>query len=342
METVTILWNQYAFPDCWTLEQENRGGRKRFSPTSRPREENGGQGFLDRNSGPASEVPTVHIGLIVQSIGDSQSMRIPILIESTKSNKNAEAAALIDSGAAGHFIDWGFVRRNNIRTHDIDDPIEVRNVDGTPNKAGSITKACKLYYTLQNRVMTSTFLITTLGGEDVILGLPWLRSINPSIDWAQDLITIQEDPKTAMELRGLRYAHNSQQPRIEEIEDEEFHDAIDIELEEWDPSQDTYPFTAEIFPETPELLPCEEDEEDLEEVRVAYIRGLPLMWDHHERLTDEHIPEEFTFKTRNRTISNVPNSPRFIFNPVLANRKTTTAQTLAEEASLLQKKKTFA
>jgi len=128
---------------------------------------------------------------------------------------------------------------------------------------------------------------------------------------------------------------------VEEIEDEEFHDAIDIELEEWDPSRETYPLTEEVFPEIPELLPCENDEEDLEEVRVAYIRGLPLMWDHHERLTDEHIPEEFTFKTRNRTVSNVPNSPRFIFNPVLANRKTTMAQTLAEEASLLKKKKTF-
>src|SRR5882757_5311019 len=153
-------------------------------------------------------------------------MRIPILIESTKSNKNAEAAALIDSGAAGHFIDWGFVRRNNIRTHDIKDPIEVRNVDGTPNKAGSITKACKLYYSLQNRVMTSTFLVTTLGREDIILGLPWLRTINPQIDWSQDLITVEDDPNTATQLRNLQMEHKSQQPSIEEVEDDEFYDAI--------------------------------------------------------------------------------------------------------------------
>ena len=39
-------------------------------------------------------------------------MRIPISIESVR-NKNAEAKALIDSGAAGYFIDWGFVRKKS-------------------------------------------------------------------------------------------------------------------------------------------------------------------------------------------------------------------------------------
>ena len=93
--------------------------------------------------------------------------------------------------------------------------------------------------------------------------------------------------------------HKSQQPRVEEVEDEEFYDAIETEMEEWDPSQNIDPYNSDIFPEEPELIPCEEDEEDLEETRVAYIRGLPLMWEHQEKLMDEHIPKEFTFKTRN-------------------------------------------
>jgi len=49
-------------------------------------------------------------------------MRIPISIESVR-NKNAEAKALIDSGAAGYFIDWGFVRKNLIPTYSILNPI---------------------------------------------------------------------------------------------------------------------------------------------------------------------------------------------------------------------------
>jgi hypothetical protein len=271
-------------------------------------------------------------------------MRIPILIESTKTDtKNAEAKALIDSGAAGHFIDWAFVRKHHINTHTLEEPIEVRNVDGTPNKAGRIMKACKLYYTLKNRTMTSTFLVTTLGGEDIILGLPWLRTINPKIDWAQDLIEIKDDPITSENLRQLRLIHQDQQPSIKEVEeDDEFTDANEELDDEWDPSQEIGPEDSSIFPDTPDLLPCEEDEEDLEETRVAFCRGIPLMWEQPTLLTEEHIPEEFTFKTRDRIISRVPNSPRFRFNNGLANRKTTTAQTLAEEALLLQKKKSFA
>jgi hypothetical protein len=38
------------------------------------------------------------------------------------------------------------------------------------------------------------FLIADTGGEDVILGLPWLRKVNPSFDWAQGLVYLR--PKT--------------------------------------------------------------------------------------------------------------------------------------------------
>ena len=35
------------------------------------------------------------------------------------------------------------------------------------------------------------FLVTDLGGEDVILGLPWLREANPSIDWEKGLLQVR-------------------------------------------------------------------------------------------------------------------------------------------------------
>jgi hypothetical protein len=151
-------------------------------------------------------------------------MRIPISICSSSSEKkNAEANALIDSGAAGYFIDWGFIRKHSITTRSIDNPILVRNVDGTPNKTGSITKACDLRFQVEKKEMTATFLVTTLGGEDIILGLPWLRQVNPTINWKEDLITI----KQVLTLR------QQQQPTVEDIDDDEeiFSDAQE-ELEE--------------------------------------------------------------------------------------------------------------
>src|ERR1700710_984751 len=92
------------------------------------------EGFLEGETESTSETPDTSIGQIVSSVGDSNSMRISICIKSCKSNKTIEAAALIDSGAAGEFIDWGFVRKNLISTRSIPSPIVVRNVDGTSNK----------------------------------------------------------------------------------------------------------------------------------------------------------------------------------------------------------------
>jgi len=56
--------------------------------------------------------------------------------------------ALLDSGATGSFIDKDFVRMKGISTQSISHPILVYNVDGSPNKAGQISKVVDivLYY----------------------------------------------------------------------------------------------------------------------------------------------------------------------------------------------------
>ncbi|ESK83158.1 hypothetical protein Moror_14995 [Moniliophthora roreri MCA 2997] len=61
--------------------------------------------------------------------------------------------------------------------------IKVFNVDGTPNKSAWITKSVTATYTVGAKRLTDTFLISGLGSEEVILGLPWLRKYNPRVDW---------------------------------------------------------------------------------------------------------------------------------------------------------------
>jgi len=34
-------------------------------------------------------------------------------------------------------------------------------------------------------------LVTDLGPESVVLGLPWLRSVNPEVDWAEGKMKIE-------------------------------------------------------------------------------------------------------------------------------------------------------
>ena len=54
----------------------------------------------------------------------------------------------------------------------------------------SIREFVQLAITVDGHKHWVDFLITNLGQEDVILGLPWLRKLNPEVDWTKGLLSI--------------------------------------------------------------------------------------------------------------------------------------------------------
>jgi hypothetical protein len=54
-------------------------------------------------------------------------------------------------------------------------PIEIFNVDGTPNKWGTITKYTQLDLTINRQTRTHNLLVTGLGKQKIILGYPWFK-----------------------------------------------------------------------------------------------------------------------------------------------------------------------
>ena len=94
-----------------------------------------------------------------------------------------ETPCLVDSGAAGIFIDHNYVKKYNIPTTPLKQLIKVNNVDGTPNKIGYITRYATLEITIHGRTFKHEFLVTSLGREAMILGYTWLRKANPDINW---------------------------------------------------------------------------------------------------------------------------------------------------------------
>jgi hypothetical protein len=81
------------------------------------------------------------------------TMTVDILIsgESLGQKKIVETTTLLDTGAGGKFIDQNFVRDQKIETKELKYPIEVFNVDGTPNKQGTITKYTWLDLTINGQ-----------------------------------------------------------------------------------------------------------------------------------------------------------------------------------------------
>jgi hypothetical protein len=60
-----------------------------------------------------------------------------------------------------------------------------RNVDRTENKQGTIHYYTDLDLYVNGKTNMEQFLITRLGNQKVILGLPWLRKHNPEINWKE-------------------------------------------------------------------------------------------------------------------------------------------------------------
>ena len=100
---------------------------------------------------------------------------------------------MIDSGATALFISHRFVQKHRVYKHQLGRDIPLYNIDGSKNKAGSLTHFVRLRLLMGDREQWLEFLVTDLGPEDVVLGLPWLRQTNPDIDWQEGTLEVNDD-----------------------------------------------------------------------------------------------------------------------------------------------------
>jgi hypothetical protein len=114
---------------------------------------------------------------------------------------------MVDCGATALFISQRFVKENKIHTHLIQREIPLYNIDGSRNRAGGITRSTRLRLKVGDTEEWRVFLVTDLGPEDVVLGLLWLRSVNPDIDWVQG----------KMNLDSTTQGSNAKEARVEQV-----------------------------------------------------------------------------------------------------------------------------
>jgi len=100
------------------------------------------------------------------------------------SKKRVDQKALLDSGATECFVHPQVVTRLALPTQKLEQPRNVRNVDGTTNKAGQITEAVDLVTRHRGTSITHVFFIADIGPDDFILGYPFLEASAPVVNWA--------------------------------------------------------------------------------------------------------------------------------------------------------------
>jgi len=95
----------------------------------------------------------------------------------------AEEVTLIDSGTTENFIDQETIKKLKLGTKKLDEPVQLRNINGTYNQSGSVKNFIDLLVNCRGRKIMQQFYVTNLGSDKMILGYPWLCTFNLDINW---------------------------------------------------------------------------------------------------------------------------------------------------------------
>jgi len=101
--------------------------------------------------------------------------------------------AKIDSGATEDFIDREVCNKHGIKMTKAKNPKEIYPADGKPSAMGSVTHMTKVPMDISSHRELATFHVANLQNHEVILGMPWLREHNPTIDWNDKRITFNSE-----------------------------------------------------------------------------------------------------------------------------------------------------
>ena len=115
------------------------------------------------------------------------------------------ASALVDSGATANFIDANFVQQHSLPRIAHASPLLVTTIDGRPLASGPVTYYASLSLRLGSHTFAIALDIVHLGLYPIVLGLPFLRSADPDIDWARNHVVFRsssakDEPRAASSL----------------------------------------------------------------------------------------------------------------------------------------------
>ena len=116
------------------------------------------------------------------------SLRLPFTTQ--LDDQTFAGTALLDTGADGLFINEKVVKKYQLPTIATSKVIECRNANGS--SIGKITRQVCLPLTVGPQTLTVYLLVTNLGSEIVILGLPWFKVYQPTINWSNGKVTIRK------------------------------------------------------------------------------------------------------------------------------------------------------
>ena len=110
------------------------------------------------------------------------------IIEMTMAGRKVKA--MIDSGATGNFLSSRVAAQLKLKQVKKEVADKVKFADGRTVLSTHVLHA---QYELQRFSDSETFHVLDLPDYEVVLGRPWLKRVNPNIDWKYDTVTIKKN-----------------------------------------------------------------------------------------------------------------------------------------------------
>jgi Retroviral aspartyl protease len=131
---------------------------------------------------------------VVAATPSPTSLVIKVEVQTTDTVEVKSGPALVDYGATGQITDHVYVEQNRLTTQKLRRPIPVFNVERSPNEAGSIMEIVNAVLHYDGHNERTSFAVTSLGKQDIILGFTWLQEHNPEINWQTRKVLMSRCP----------------------------------------------------------------------------------------------------------------------------------------------------
>ena len=102
--------------------------------------------------------------------------------------------AMVDSGATGNFMSQSLLDRKGLPIRKKDDAYDLMVIDGNPLPSGDgrvVNETTPLPVATQQHYEELTFDVVRMASHEIVLGMPWLRKHNPTIDWTKRLLKFE-------------------------------------------------------------------------------------------------------------------------------------------------------
>jgi len=115
-------------------------------------------------------------------------------VEKVDTYKGITVKALLDSGMTRMFMDKKIAAKHGFRLQKLERPVAVRNIDGTNNSGGAIIYQVEVNVYYKSHVERIRMNVYNLGKTDMILGILWLQTHNPEINWKTEEVKMMRCP----------------------------------------------------------------------------------------------------------------------------------------------------